>query len=46
MQTYEALKPRWRSGKHTKNWLQIMDQVCNSGYRIESRLTSWAVKTC
>ena len=26
MQTYEALKPRWRSGKHTKNWLQIMEK--------------------
>ena len=24
MQTYEALKPRWRNGKHTKNWIQIM----------------------
>ena len=26
MKTYEALKPRWRSGKHTKNWLQIMEK--------------------
>ena len=26
MQTYEALKPRWRNGKHTKNWLQIMER--------------------
>ena len=26
MNTYEALKPRWRSGKHTKNWLQIMEK--------------------
>ena len=24
LQTYEALKPRWRNGKHTKNWIQIM----------------------
>ena len=26
LQTYEALKPRWRSGKHTRNWLQIMEK--------------------
>ena len=24
MQTYETLKPRWRNGKHTRNWIQIM----------------------
>ena len=22
--TYETLKPRWRNGKHTRNWIQIM----------------------
>ena len=26
MRTYDALKPNWRSGKHTKNWLQIMEK--------------------
>ena len=30
MQTYEVLKPRWRSGKHTKNWLQIMEKYAIS----------------
>ena len=26
LQTYTALKPRWRSAKHTRNWLQIMEK--------------------
>ena len=25
-QTYEALKPSWRNGKHTKNWIQAMEK--------------------
>ena len=24
-QTFEALRPRWRNGKHTKNWMQAME---------------------
>lgn len=25
-QTYEALKPRWRNGKHTRNWIQVISK--------------------
>ena len=26
VQTHEALKPSWRNGKHTRNWLQAMEK--------------------